>query len=100
MQAVCSCNRCPQPIDWTMPRQALNSAGHHQRSPIVKQPLPVLALLLAAAACTAAPADQPQTAAGARPSQQAEDARLRALLAAAFEAQIAPNPQVPPRLGS
>ncbi|MDP8994125.1 MAG: DUF885 domain-containing protein [Pseudomonadota bacterium] len=68
----------------------------------MKPLLPLCALLLATAACTVAvapPADT-RTALAVQPSAQAEDARLNAFLDAAFDEQIATNPQFLTSLGS
>jgi uncharacterized protein (DUF885 family) len=67
----------------------------------MKLRLPLAALLLATAACTAS--TQQGTAAQsapAQPSAATEDARLLAFLDAAFEEQIADNPQTLTSLGS
>jgi uncharacterized protein (DUF885 family) len=69
----------------------------------LKQPLPLLALLLATACTTTvAPPQQGSApgAAAAQPSAQAEDARLLAFLDAAFEESIANSPQALTSLGS
>jgi uncharacterized protein (DUF885 family) len=66
----------------------------------MKLRLPFAALLLATAACTASTEQGTAGSAVAQPSQQAEDARLLAFLDAAFEEQIATNPQFLTSLGS
>ena len=66
----------------------------------MKLRLPLAALLLATAACTASTQQGTGTAAAAPASQQAEDARLLAFLDSAFEEQIATNPQFLTSLGS
>jgi uncharacterized protein (DUF885 family) len=68
----------------------------------LKQPLPLLAFLLASACTTASPGPQSAApaAAAAQPSAEAEDARLLAFLDAAFEESIASSPQTLTSLGS
>ncbi|MEA3040532.1 MAG: hypothetical protein QOC65_21 [Sphingomonadales bacterium] len=67
----------------------------------MKLRLPFAALLLATAACTASTQQEGGApAAAAQPSAAAEDARLLAFLDAAFEEQIADNPQTLTSLGS
>ncbi|HEX8216492.1 MAG TPA: DUF885 domain-containing protein [Allosphingosinicella sp.] len=66
----------------------------------MKLRLPLAALLLATAACTASTQEGAGTTAAAQPSAAAEDARLLAFLDAAFEESIATNPQFMTTLGS
>jgi uncharacterized protein (DUF885 family) len=67
----------------------------------MKLRLPLAALLFATAACTASTRQGGAApAAAAQPSAAAEDARLLAFLDAAFEEQIADNPQTLTSLGS
>ena len=68
----------------------------------MKLRLPLAAILLATAACTATQQQAGTSAAAAAPvpSAAAEDARLLAFLDAAFEEQIATNPQFLTSLGS
>jgi uncharacterized protein (DUF885 family) len=66
----------------------------------MKLRLSLAALLLATSACTAVSGDQPGSASTAPASAAAEDARLNAFLDAAFEEQIATNPQFLTSLGS
>jgi uncharacterized protein (DUF885 family) len=69
----------------------------------LKKHLPLVALLLATTAC-ATPSQQsasaPAAAASAAPAAHAEDARLTAFLDAAFDEQMATNPQQLTSLGS
>ena len=67
----------------------------------MKLRLPLTALFLATAGCTASTGQGGAApAAAAQPSAAAEDARLNAFLDAAFEEQIADNPQTLTSLGS
>jgi uncharacterized protein (DUF885 family) len=66
----------------------------------MKLRLPLAALLLATAACTATQQEGSGTAAVAPATAQAEEARLNAFLDAAFEEAIATNPQFLTSLGS
>jgi uncharacterized protein (DUF885 family) len=69
------------------------------RNPSLKHALPLTALLLAATACTTPQQAPVASAATPAPSAAAEDQRLLAFLDAAFDRQVADNPQALTSLG-
>ena len=74
-------------------------ADFFAEGPPVKLKLPLIALLLASTACTMT-APEPASTSVVAVDRAAEDARLNAFLDAAFDAQLATNPQFLTALGS